>query len=128
MQLSAKQLDGTKNGADGALGETDDDLIWLADYVQTDNPEGERYYQARTHIRHPLATLSDEKIKEGEIDQDYLYWAGDGTVVEKNGKNVLQVIWGAVDNTDSNNLMRRFGSCLATYSLEGKPGDETYMK
>lgn len=117
-----------KAGADGALGETDDDLIWLADYVQTDNPEGERYYQARTHIRHPLAALSDEKIKEGEIDQDYLYWAGDGTVVEKNGKNVLQVIWGAVDNTDSNNLMRRFGSCLATYSLEGKPGDETYMK
>ena len=38
------------------------------------------------------------------------------------------MLWGAVDNTDPNNLMRRFGTCLATYSLEGKPGDATYMK
>lgn len=28
------------------------------------------------------------------------------------------MLWGAVDNTDPNNLMRRFGTCLATYSLE----------
>lgn len=38
------------------------------------------------------------------------------------------MLWGAVDNTDPNNLMRRFGTCLATYSLEGKPGDASYMK
>lgn len=38
------------------------------------------------------------------------------------------MLWGAVDNTDPNNLMRRFGTCLVTYSLEGKPGDATYMK
>lgn len=63
-----------KANLDGTPGETDDDLIWLADYVQTDNPQGERYYQARTHIRHPKAKLSDEEIKKGDIDQDYLYW------------------------------------------------------
>jgi len=40
----------------------------------------------------------------------------------------MQMLWGAVDNTDENNLMRRFGTCLVTYSLEGKPGDDTYMK
>lgn len=108
----------------GQPGDSEGNLVWLADFVQTDNPEGERYYQARTHIRHPKATLSDEAIERGEIDQDYLYWAGDGTVVD--GK--LQMIWGAVDNTDPNNQMRRFGSCLATYSLEGKPGDATYLK
>src|SRR5699024_10946417 len=111
-------------GTDGKPGETDENLVWLADFVQTDNPNGERYYQARTHIRHPQASLSDEDIQKGEIDQDYLYWAGDATIV--GGK--LQMIWGAVDNTDPNNQMRRFGSCLATYSLEGEPGDENYMK
>ena len=84
----------------------------------------DRYYQVRTHIRHPKATLSDEKIQAGEIDQDYLYWAGDATIYN----NQMQMLWGAVDNTDPNNLMRRFGTCLATYSLEGKPGDATYMK
>ena len=106
------------------LGEKDENLVWLADYVQTNDPNADRYYQVRTHIRHPKATLSDEKIQAGEIDQDYLYWAGDATIYN----NQMQMLWGAVDNTDPNNLMRRFGTCLATYSLEGKPGDATYMK
>ena len=105
-------------------GEKDENLVWLADYVQTNDPNADRYYQVRTHIRHPKATLSDEKIQAGEIDQDYLYWAGDATIYN----NQMQMLWGAVDNTDPNNLMRRFGTCLATYSLEGKPGDATYMK
>lgn len=66
-----------QKGATIASGqESDDDLVWLADYVQTDNPSGERYYQARTHIRHPKASLSDAEIQKGEIDQDYCYWAG----------------------------------------------------
>ena len=105
-------------------GEKDENLVWLADYVQTNDPNADRYYQVRTHIRHPKATLSEDKIQAGEIDQDYLYWAGDATIYN----NQMQMLWGAVDNTDENNLMRRFGTCLVTYSLEGKPGDDTYMK
>lgn len=55
-----------QKGATIASGqESDDDLVWLADYVQTDNPSGERYYQARTHIRHPKASLSDAEIQKG---------------------------------------------------------------
>lgn len=72
-----------QKGATIASGqESDDDLVWLADYVQTDNPSGERYYQARTHIRHPKASLSDAEIQKGEIDQDYCYWAGDAVVYD----------------------------------------------
>ena len=33
----------------GSLGETDDDLRWLVDYIQTNDPDGEGYYQAYTH-------------------------------------------------------------------------------
>ena len=45
-------------------GEKDENLVWLADYVQTNDPNADRYYQVRTHIRHPKATLSDEKIQD----------------------------------------------------------------
>ena len=38
-------------------GEKDENLVWLADYVQTNDPNADRYYQVRTHIRHPKATL-----------------------------------------------------------------------
>lgn len=68
--------------------------------------------------------MSDDKIQEGEIDQDWLYWAGDATVCN----NKLQVLWNGVDNTNPDALMRHEGICLATYSLEGTPGDDNYMK
>ena len=105
-------------------GDEEENLVWLADFVQTTTPEAPRYYQARTHIRHPKASLSDDKIQEGEIDQDWLYWAGDATVCN----NKLQVLWNGVDNTNPDALMRHEGICLATYSLEGPPGDDNYMK
>ena len=105
-------------------GDKEENLIWLADFVQTTDPNAPRYYQARTHIRHPKASRSEAQIQEGEIDQDWLYWAGDATVYN----NQLQVLWNGVDNTDNEHLMRHEGICLATYSLEGKPGDESYLK
>lgn len=106
-------------------GDEEKNLIWLADFVQTTDPKAPRYYQARTHIRHPKASkLSEAQIQEGEIDQDWLYWAGDATVCN----NQLQVLWNGVDNTNPAALMRHEGICLATYSLEGRPGDDTYMK
>lgn len=106
-------------------GDEDENLIWLADFIQTNDPKARRYYQARTHIRNPKASrLTEAQIQEGEIDQDWLYWAGDATVYN----NQLQVLWNGVDNTDPNNQMRHEGICLAIYSLEGKPGDGNYMK
>lgn len=107
---------------------SDADLVWLADYVQTSDPVAPRYYQARTHLRHPDATLSEAQIADGDIDQDYLYWAGDGTVYSDAGVDVFQMTWAAVDNTDPANLMRRFGTALAEYSLIGEPGGPDYMK
>ena len=105
-------------------GDKEENLVWLADFIQTTDPNAPRYYQARTHIRHPKASKTDEQIQEGDIDQNWLYWAGDATVYN----NQLQVLWNGVDNTDEEHQMRHEGICLATYSLEGKPGDENYMK
>ena len=34
-------------------GDEEENLVWLADFVQTTDPAASRYYQARTHIRHP---------------------------------------------------------------------------
>lgn len=108
--------------------QSDDDLVWLADYVQTDKPDADRYYQARTHIRHPKAKLSAADIARGDIDQDYIYWAGDAVVYDDPARgNVLQMLWIGVDLTQGNGAMINFSSCLREYSLEGKPGDGKYM-
>lgn len=103
---------------DGVLGETDKDLVWLADYVNWTDPHSDNYFKARTHLRHPRAKLSEADIEAGKIDQDCLYWAGDMTV--QHGK--LQVFWNAVDNK-----MRGIGTAVATYSLKGKAPKGYYL-
>lgn len=105
--------------------ETDEDLVWLADYVQTDNPAAERYYQARTHIRHPKASLPDSEIERGEIDQDFCYWAGDAVVYDDPARGkILQMLWIGVEPA----ALKNIDGCLREYSLEGQPGDDTYMQ
>lgn len=117
---------GTMQGGKRVLGETDDDLVWLADYVQTSDPNADRYYQARTHLRNPDAKRwTDADIQRGEIDQDFLYWAGDA-VVSEDGKE-MQMIWVAVDVSQGNGTMYNYNKAFVTYSLEGTPGDDTYM-
>ena len=110
-------------GDDGLPGTKPENLVWLADYVQTDNPKADRYYQARTHLRHPNGEKSDAEIARGDIDQQWLYWAGDATIFD--GK--MQMLWGGVYN-GTENLMQNRNQALATYSLEGKPGDPGYLK
>lgn len=113
-------------GEDGKAGVSEENLVWLADFVNTTDPEAPKYYCARTHIRHPLAEdhgLSDEQIAAGEIDQDYLYWAGDATVC--NGK--LQMLWNGVDNTDPDAQMKPMNTALAIYNINGTPGDGSYL-
>lgn len=115
-------------GEDGKPGTTDENLVWLADYVQTSDPNADRYYQARTHLRHPNGEKTEEEIEKGDIDQQWLYWAGDATVTE-DGK--LQVLWGGVYN-GTESLMQRNGTALATYNLNGtvspgKPQEGGYM-
>lgn len=107
-----------------APGETDANLYWLNSFVQTSDPTAPKYYQARTFIRHPKAKKTEAQIEAGEIDDDWIYWAGDATVYN----NQLQMLWNGVDTTDPNNSMRHESICLAVYSLDGKVGDATYMK
>lgn len=110
-------------GDDGLPGTKSTNLKWLAEWVQRGNPSGSGYYHARTHLRHPKGEKTDAQIRSGEIDQTYLYWAGDGTVVD----GQLQVLWAGVYN-GSENLMQTDNRALAIYSLEGTPGSASYLK
>lgn len=96
---------------DGVPGETDSDLVWLADYVNWTQPSADRYFHARTHLRHPEGEKTDAEIAAGDIDQGMVYWSGDGTVY--NGK--LQMIWIGTASAE----LRNTGTALATYSLDG---------
>lgn len=103
----------------GVLGETDKDLIWLADYVNWTNPSSDHYFHCRTHLRHPEGNKTLAEIHAGEIDEDKVYWSGDGTVCD--GK--LQMVWIAVESKELRNL----GTALATYSLEGTVPTGRYL-
>lgn len=104
-------------GEDGLPGTKSTNLVWLADWINKTKGT------CRTHLRHPKAEKTEAQIKAGEIDQIYLYWAGDATVVD--GK--LQMLWAGVYN-GSENLMQPDNRGLAIYSLEGEPGDDTYLR
>ena len=105
---------------DGVLGETDNDLVWLADYVNWANRSADRYFHARTHLRHPDGEKSAAEIAAGDIDQGKVYWSGDGTIY--NGK--LQMIWVGVESSELLNL----DAALATYSLDGNVPEGYYLR
>lgn len=105
--------------AQGVLGETDSDLKWQADYVQTNDSEGEGYYQAYAHI------IPQKAVAE-EIEDKYFYQANGASVFNDNGVQKLQMLWGAIDNREGK--MERIGTCLVTYSLEGQLSNSTYLE
>lgn len=108
-----------QDAVNGVPGTTDENLIWLGKYRQTDDPNAAGYYKIYTHVDHPKAS----SYNDDGIAQDYLYWSGDGTIVD--GK--LQLIWMGV-YTPGNGDMIGQNAALAIYSLEGQPGDESYLK
>ena len=104
---------------DGVLGETEQDLVWLADYVNWTRPSADRYFHARTHLRHPEGNKTLAEIHAGDIDEDKVYWSGDGVICD--GK--LQMVWIAVESAELRNL----GTALATYSLDGTVPQGYYL-
>lgn len=102
----------------GVPGETEQDFVWLADYVNWTKPNEPTYMNARTHLRHPLGEKTDAQIAAGDIDQGKVYWSGDGRIYD--GK--LQFIWFGVESAELRNL----GTTLATYSLEGNEPENYY--
>lgn len=108
-----------QKATDGVLGETEDDLIWLADYVNWTDPSAERYFHCRTHLRHPDGEKTVDEILAGDIDQDRVYWSGDGTIYD--GK--LQMMWMGTASKE----LRALGTSLATYRLNGTIPEGYYL-
>ena len=107
-----------QKATDGVLGETEDDLIWLADYVNWTDPSAERYFHSRTHLRHPDGEKTVDEIL-ADIDQDRVYWSGDGTIYD--GK--LQMLWMGTASKE----LRALGTSIATYSLDGTIPEGSYL-
>lgn len=108
-----------QKATDGVLGETEDDLIWLADYVNWTDPSAPRYFHCRTHLRHPDGEKTVDEILAGDIDQDRVYWSGDGTIYD--GK--LQMLWMGTASKE----LRALGTSIATYSLDGTIPEGYYL-
>ena len=102
--------------------ESCDDFLVLNEYVSTDPNNRELYYKGKTWLRHPDASKSQAEIDRGETDSDIFYWPGDATVIKRDGKTILQVLFGACDDH-----MVRSETSMAEYDLTGKPGDGQYM-
>ena len=100
------------------------DFIVLNELCSTNPTDREHYYKGKTWLRHPNAKeLSQSDINNGSTDSDRFYWPGDATVIKRDGKPILQVLWGSIFGN-----MQRDETALTEYSLEGKPGDPGYMK
>lgn len=99
----------------------------LNELVQIDDKFRMDYYKGRTFLRHPKGEMSDTDIEAGKIDQQFYYWPGDATVIERDGKKILQVLWGECFKNASGG-MDRDGTALTEYELTGNPGDAAYMK
>lgn len=108
-----------QKATDGVLGETDKDFIWLADYVNWTDPSAEHYFHCRTHLRHPDGEKTVDEILAGDIDQDRVYWSGDGTIYD--GK--LQMLWMGTASKE----LRALGTSIATYSLDGTIPEGYYL-
>lgn len=104
---------------DGVPGTEPDDFVWLADYVNWKDPSAERYFHARTHLRHPGGEKTDKEIAAGDIDQGKVYWSGDGTIYD--GK--LQMLWIGTESAE----LRTLGTAIATYSLNGTIPTDYYL-
>ncbi|MBQ8047281.1 MAG: DUF5005 domain-containing protein [Prevotella sp.] len=100
-----------QRAVDGKLGETQDDLICLADYVNWTDPSSEKYLWGRTYLRHPQGNRTAEQIENGEIDNTRVYRIGAASAAS--GK--LQMLWRTLQmpmNTST-------GVSVTTHSLSG---------
>ena len=98
----------------------------LNELIQIDDPYRTDYYKGRTFLRHPDGEQTDASIAAGGIDQNFYYWPGDATVIERDGKTILQVLWGDCFKTEDGGMGRK-GTLLTEYDISGEPGDGTYM-
>lgn len=95
----------------GKLGETQADLVALADYVEWQDAASEKYFWARTYLRHPNGNKTDSQIEAGEIDTNrYQYVGGASTATGK-----LQMLW----RTFNGMTNRVNGTTITQHSLSG---------
>ena len=99
------------------------DFYVLNEVCSTDPNDRNLYMKGKTWLRHPNTAFTDEQINNGANENDRFYWPGDATVIKRDGKPVLQVLWGSIHGN-----MERDETTLTEYSLDGQPGDPGYMK
>lgn len=100
-----------QHATNGVLGETQDDLICLADYVNWEDATAENYMWGRTYLRHPNGNKSAEQIAAGEIDNTRIYRVGAATAAS--GR--LQMLWfGTMAVTGKSNAIT-----LSSHDLNG---------
>ena len=90
------------------------------------NPQQRLANHTLAFLRHPDGEQTDESIAAGGIDQNFYYWPGDATVIKRDGKTILQVLWGDCFKTEDGGMGRK-GTLLTEYDISGEPGDGTYM-
>ena len=103
--------------------ESEDDFITLNPYVGTSPADLSTYYKGREWIEHPASLLTDEEKAQGLIDPQVYFQLDDATLYRRADKPVLQVLLGGYTADNGRNE-----TALAEFSLEGNPGDNSYMQ
>ncbi|MBQ8046844.1 MAG: DUF5005 domain-containing protein [Prevotella sp.] len=103
--------------------QNEDDFLTLNEYAGTSIANLKTYYKGKEWIAHPRTSLTEDRVNEGEIAQDFFFRPDDATLLKRAGKPVVQVILGGYSGEEGRNE-----TAIAEFSLEGTTGEEGYMQ
>ncbi|MBO4486422.1 MAG: DUF5005 domain-containing protein [Prevotella sp.] len=99
------------------------DFVALNEYISTDKNYPATYYMAYDWIRHPDATLQQEYLQMGLVDDKHVLKPLDGTLLRSGGELHAQILF-----LSYNDAQKADGLYLAEYAIAGEPQQKGYVQ
>ena len=99
------------------------DFVALNEYISTDKNYPATYYMAYDWIRHPDATLSQDYLQMGLVDDKHILHPLDGTLIKSGNDVHAQILF-----LSYNENKKADGLYLAEYAIAGEPHQNGYVQ
>ena len=99
------------------------DFVALNEYISTDKNYPATYYMAYDWLRHPDATLQQEYLQMGFVDDKHVLHPLDGTLLLNGGQLHAQILFLSYDENHQAD-----GLYLAEYAIAGEPQQKGYVQ
>ncbi|MCQ2113933.1 MAG: DUF5005 domain-containing protein [Bacteroidaceae bacterium] len=99
------------------------DFVALNEYISTDKNYPATYYMAYDWIRHPDATLSQDYLQMGFVDDKHILHPLDGTLIKSGSDVHAQILF-----LSYNENKKADGLYFAEYAIAGEPHQKGYVQ